>query len=65
MQKLASWFTTGSGLALVATFILAGLTAIQSHFTGNVSADIGVIISVIGLLAHPVEMRAGHSVSQN
>jgi len=64
MQKLASWFTTPSGLALVATFLIAGLQAIQSHFTGNVGADIGIVISVLGLIFHPTNMVAGKSVNR-
>lgn len=61
-QKIASWLTTGSGLALVATFVIAGLTAVQSHFTGNVGADIGTAIAILGLIFHPVNMQGGHSV---
>lgn len=64
MQKLTAIFTTPSGLALVATFLIAGLTAVQTNFTGNVAADIGLIISILGLLAHPTNMVAGRSVSK-
>ncbi len=63
-EKIRALFFTGSGLALVATFIIAGLTAIQSHFTGNVSADIGLVISVLGLIYHPTAMSAGRSISK-
>ena len=59
MQKITAWFTTGSGLSLVATFLVAGLTAIQGHFTGNVAADITLAISIVGLIFHPVNMTAG------
>lgn len=62
MQKLTAIFTTGSGLTLVLLFIGTGLTAIQSHFTGNIYADIGVVVSIIGLLSHPTNMTAGKSV---
>ena len=64
MQKLTALFTTGSGLALVATFIVAGLSAIQSSFTGNIAADIGVVIAIIGMLTHPTNMVAGRGVSR-
>lgn len=64
MDKIKAIFTTPSGLALVATFIVAGLTAIQSHFTGSVSADIGVVISIIGMIFHPTELVGGRSVKK-
>jgi hypothetical protein len=64
MQKLTALFTTGSGLALVATFIVAGLSAIQSSFTGNIAAVIGVVIAIIGMLTHPTNMVAGRGVSR-
>lgn len=60
--KLLSWFTSGSGWALVLLFIGAGLTAIQTHFTGSVAADIGTVVAIIGLIAHPTNMVAGRSV---
>jgi hypothetical protein len=63
MQKLTSWFTTGSGLALVVTFIMAGLAAIQGQFTGNVYADIGTIVAILGLITHPTNMTAGRANS--
>lgn len=62
MQKLSALVTTPSGLALIATFIIAGLQATQSHFTGNVSADIGTVVAILGLIFHPTTMIAGHSV---
>lgn len=64
MQKIASWFTTGSGLALIATFIIAGLTAIQSH-AGSYSADIGLIVSILGLITHPTNMVAGRAIPKS
>ncbi len=63
-EKIRALFFTGSGLALVVTFIIAGLTAIQSHFTGNVSADIGLAISILGMIWHPTNMTAGRSISK-
>jgi hypothetical protein len=60
--KLSAWFTTGSGLTLVLLFLGAGLTAIQTHFTGSVAADIGTVVAIIGLIAHPTNMVAGRSV---
>lgn len=62
MQKLTAIFTTGSGLTLVLLFLGTGLAAIQSNFTGNAYADIGVIVSIIGILSHPVNMSAGRSL---
>lgn len=62
MQKLTAIFTTGSGLSLVATFIIAGLTAISTHFTGNALATVTTIISILGIIFHPVSMQAGRSI---
>jgi hypothetical protein len=62
MQKLTAWFTTGSGLSLVVMFVLAGLRAIQTHFTGSANADIGLVISVLGLIFHPTDMVGGSRV---
>ena len=62
MQKLTAIFTTGSGLSLVALFIWGGLGAIQGHFTGNVYADIGWVVSLLGMIFHPTNMVAGKSI---
>lgn len=62
-QKLIAWFTTGSGWALVLTFIAAGLTAISSHL-GSHSSDALTIVSIIGLILHPTNMVAGKSVGK-
>ena len=63
-QKITAWFTTGSGLVLVLTFLAAGITAIAGHFTGNAAADLTALGAFVGLLAHPTTMVAGRSVSQ-
>lgn len=62
MQKLTAIFTTPSGLALIATFLIAGLQAIESHFTGNVAADIGEFVAILGLIFHPTNMLNGSTV---
>ena len=61
MQQLRAIFTTGSGLSLVLIFVWAGLSAIQSHFTGNISADVGIIVSLLGMILHPTNMVGGKS----
>lgn len=60
--KFTALFTTASGLSLVATFIIAGLTAVSSRFTGSALADITTAISILGIVFHPVEMQGGHSM---
>lgn len=45
--------SSGAGWALILTFVIAGLTAIQSHFTGNVAADITTVIAILGIFTHP------------
>ncbi len=64
MNKLTAIFSNGSGWALVLTFIYFGLKSIQTHFTGSVSSDIGVIIAILGMILHPTEMVGGKSISR-
>lgn len=63
-DKLRVWFTTGSGLTLVAIFLVAGLKAIETHLSGSYASDVAVIISFIGLLTHPTDMVAGRKISK-
>ena len=60
--KFTAWFSTGSGWILVLTFIGAGITAISTHFTGSIAADLTALGAFIGLLSHPTNMTAGKSV---
>jgi hypothetical protein len=61
MQKLSAIFSTGSGWSLVVLFVISGLTAIQSHLTGNAQADVATIISILGILSHPTDMVGGRT----
>ena len=54
LAKFESWFTSVHGWTLIALFLGSGWLAISSHFTGNVAADITVVVSALGLGTHPV-----------
>jgi hypothetical protein len=63
MTKIRALITSGSGIALIATFVIAGLTAIEAHLTGNAQADVMTVVAILGMLFHPTDMTAGRTIS--
>ncbi len=64
IAKIRAIFTTPSGISLIGLFIYFGLKGIESHFTGSVGADIGMIVSALGVIFHPVDMTGGYVIKR-
>lgn len=63
IAKIRAWLGSPTGWSLIILFIYSGLKAIQTHFTGSAADDIGVVLTVIGLVWHPTDMTSGRVIS--
>lgn len=62
-NKLSAIFGTVHGWALILTFVIAGIKAIQSQGV-SIPNDVLTILGFVGTLLAPVDMTAGRVISK-